>query len=53
MHIRIEGNDCQATLRPEWIEWVEQCVLSEVYAETVNNGRALIPMYKWYMTELK
>lgn len=25
---------------PEWIEWVEQCVWSEVYAESVNNGRA-------------
>ena len=34
------GKRLSSYTSPEWIEWVEQCVLSEVYAETVNNGRA-------------
>ena len=34
------GKRLSSYTSPEWIEWVEQCVWSEVYAESVNNGRA-------------
>lgn len=33
------GKRLSSYTSPEWIEWVEQCVWSEVYAESVNNGR--------------
>lgn len=38
-HYTYRGKRLSSYTSPEWIEWVEQCVLSEVYAESVNNGR--------------